>query len=104
MLRSLKNILTKPVIPLWLILYIVGVFEILYRNSFRPHCGPGVDSVSIRNDHKESSWWLSVRRADNIATFICRLCKYPGCLNLFDASEATQTCRGTVLAINLNLF
>ena len=102
--RSLKVILTKPVIPLWLIIHIVGVFEILYRNSFRPHCGPGVDSVSNRNEHKGSSWWLSVRRADNIANFICRLCKYPGSLKLLDSSEATQTCIGTVLAINLKLF
>ena len=43
--------------------------------SFRPHCGPGVDSASNRNEYHE--YFLVVeetlRRADNLTTFMCRL-------------------------------
>jgi hypothetical protein len=47
-----------------------------HRNfSFRPHYGPGVDTASDRNEYQE--YFLGVRRpvlrADNLATFMCRL-------------------------------
>ena len=43
---------------------------------FWPHYGPGVDSASNRNEYRE--YFLEgkkrpVRRADNLATFMCRL-------------------------------
>ena len=37
--------------------------------SFRPHYGPGVDSVCNRNEYQE----YFVCRADNLTTFMCRL-------------------------------
>jgi len=43
--------------------------------SFRPHCGPGIDSASNRNEYQEYflvglSW--PVLRADNLTTFMFR--------------------------------
>jgi hypothetical protein len=51
---------------------VIGFFKLI--ESFQPHYGPGVDSVSNRNKHQESSWgigWL-VHKADNL-TAICEL-------------------------------
>jgi hypothetical protein len=48
------------------------IFSLTY--SFRPHCGPGVDSASNRN--KYQGYVLrgeGVHRADNLTTFMCRL-------------------------------
>ena len=46
------------------------------RQSFRPHCGPGIDSASNRNEYREyflrEERW-PVRRADKFTTFMCRL-------------------------------
>jgi len=44
--------------------------------TFRPLCGPGVESASNRNEYQE--YFLGgqrqpVRRADNLTTLICRL-------------------------------
>jgi hypothetical protein len=39
--------------------------------SFQPHCGPGIGSVSNRNECQESSWWgkgRPARKADNHTT------------------------------------
>ena len=50
---------------------VIGIF--LLAQSFRPHCGPGVDSACNRNECKE--YFLGVRRpicrADNLTTFMC---------------------------------
>jgi hypothetical protein len=37
--------------------------------SFQPHCGPGVDSASNRNEYREFSCWVKgrlARKADNL--------------------------------------
>jgi len=48
--------------------------------SFRPHYGPGVDSVSNRNEYQNISWGSRrpVLRADNLTTFMCRLSGHLG--------------------------
>jgi hypothetical protein len=33
---------------------IVYQFNVLFTDSFPPHCGPGVDSASNRNEYQES--------------------------------------------------
>jgi hypothetical protein len=52
-----------------------GVIEFFIVINFGPHYGLGVDSVSNRNECQE--YFLGVRRperrADNLATFMCRL-------------------------------
>jgi hypothetical protein len=44
-------------------------------NVLRPHYGPGVDSASNRNEYQEYFLGVTrpVRKADNLATFMCRL-------------------------------
>jgi hypothetical protein len=47
------------------------IFRLTY--SFQPHCGPGVDSASDRNEYQDSSWKVKGGRrvkADNLIT-IC---------------------------------
>ena len=49
--------------------------------SFRPHYGPGIDSTSNTNEYQE--YFLGGKRrpvhmADNLTTFMCRLCRNLG--------------------------
>jgi len=37
--------------------------------SFLPHCGPGVDSVSNRNDYQEYFLWVKYDRCAGLTTF-----------------------------------
>jgi hypothetical protein len=42
--------------------------------SFRPHCGLGIDSASNRNEYQEYfQGGKGGRRAENLTTFMCRL-------------------------------
>ena len=58
-----------------------GVIAIFH---FNPNCGPGVDSVSNRNEYQEH---LLVgkggrcRRFDNLATLMCQLSRKSAALN-----------------------
>ena len=50
------------------------LWNFLLIKSFRPHCGPGVDSASNRNEYQK--YFLGdkkrpVHRADNLTTFKC---------------------------------
>ena len=53
--------------------------EFFFDISFRPHCGPGIDSTSNINEYQEyfrgggGGLRRSVGLADNLATFMCRL-------------------------------
>ena len=49
--------------------------------SYRPHYGLVVDSASERNEYKG---YLLLRKADNLATFMCRFCGNSGSLNLLE--------------------
>jgi len=55
------------------------------------HYGPGVDSTSNRSEYQGylvEAKRLLVRRADNLATFMCRLSSNPGNLNVLGAQRA----------------
>jgi hypothetical protein len=53
-------------------------WNFLLTLSFRPHYDLGVDSVSKRNEYQEYFLERSVRRANNLTTFLCRLSRSPG--------------------------
>jgi len=53
-------------------------WDFLLTLSFQPHYDPGVDSVSNRNGHQEYILERSVRTADYLTTFLCRLSRNPG--------------------------
>jgi hypothetical protein len=42
----------------------VIVFFFQFISSFQPHCSPGFDSASERNEYQESSWGGKTRPAD----------------------------------------
>ena len=51
---------------------------------FWPHCGTWVDSATNRNEYYGYQYSLQVSRADNPDTFICRLSRNFGSLDLLD--------------------
>ena len=40
-------------------------------------------------------------RAQNLAIFMCRLCKNPGSLNLLEPYESAQACTGIAVPLHL---
>jgi hypothetical protein len=54
-------------------------------SSFQPHCGPGVDSASNRNEYQEPSWGVKGGRRVRLTTLpspVSRLSAYCGTLNV----------------------
>jgi hypothetical protein len=58
---------------------ILGLIKILTEMNTRDLLGGGGGKLN-----------RSVRRADKLATFLCRLCENPGSLNLFETSSAAK--------------
>jgi hypothetical protein len=67
--------------------------------SSRPHYGPGVDSTSNRNEYRNISWGerRSVRRADNLSTFMWRLSWNLGALNSCNTQGISRSVTGIAL-------
>jgi hypothetical protein len=63
----------------------------------RPRVG---DPCSNRNEYQG----YLVRKADNLATFMCQLSRNPGSLNFLEPKGPVQTCIGIVLPIHLLVF
>jgi hypothetical protein len=54
-------------------------------SSFQPHCGPGVDSASNRNEYQERSWEVKGGWCVRLTTLpppVSRLSRYFGTLNI----------------------
>jgi hypothetical protein len=60
---------------------------------------PGLESASDRNEYQEYLLEVKrlVHRADNLATFMCRLSRNSGSLNLLEPSGPVQACIGTAV-------
>jgi hypothetical protein len=65
--------------------------------SFWPHHCPGADSVPSENEYQEHScgYRRSVRDADDLTTFMCRMLWKSGSLNLLEPSGLHRACNGT---------
>jgi hypothetical protein len=49
--------------------------------------------------HDESDWRFSVRRADNLATFMCRLSRNSGASSSWKPQGPLQACSGKALPL-----
>ena len=67
--------------------------------TFRPHCGPGVDSASNRNEYQE--YFLGGKGGRCVVLTTCHLhvpiVLKSGSLNLLEPSGPVQACNGTAL-------
>jgi hypothetical protein len=60
--------------------------------SFRPHYGPGVDSASNRNEYQV--YFLGVRKAYNLTTFMCQLSWNLGASNFWNPQGPSRPVMG----------
>jgi hypothetical protein len=75
-------------------------FEFLRTQSFRPHYGLGINSISIINGYQYKflrgegggGLKLSVSRADNRTTFLCRLSWNLGAPSLWNPQDLYRDC------------
>ena len=78
-----------------------GVIGIFHRHkSFWPHYGPGVDSASNRNEYREYFLGVKkrpVRRADSLATFMCRLSWNLGALTSWNSLGLSRPVMGLLI-------
>jgi len=65
--------------------------------SFWPYYGTGVDSASHRKEYQEYLLKVKVRRSDNLVTFMGRLSRNPGSLNLLEPKGLGHACKGIAL-------
>jgi hypothetical protein len=76
---------------------ITGGFQLMW--SFQPHCGPGIDSASNRNEYQESSW--GVKRVAAICEPILQKIWEPRRLTTLWASSACYRDNFTFLHVGL---
>ena len=67
--------------------------------SFRSHCGPGVDSVSNRNEYQEHFLGGKGGRCVRLTTLTYLVTK-SGNLNFLEPSGPLQACNGTALPLS----
>ena len=72
--------------------------------TLHPHCGPGIDSSSSRNEYQGISWGggglrRPVLRADNFTTFVCRSSWNLGAFILMEPAGPVQACIGKALPL-----
>ena len=69
--------------------------------SFRSHYGPGVDSVSNRNEYREHFLGVKAVRTVRLTTLppSCAVVTKSGNLNFLEPSGPVQACNGTALPL-----